>query len=200
MNFKFSKEIIKADQTKPGRGQLRLYKVFDEDDQLLGQFFMYPTEQILHFKDKKFSVDVVSRPKKKSIFLMDTNNNEPIGEYEVFGGTGVNYFWQDVPSSPTGTIRFGDREFKFRRIPAEVRYLIFSRETWGYFKFRLYATKGQEYYEYSLQMDIPVWNHTNRFTPFTGTIESNADNPLAALAGLYLMEVEFRFEDSKTSG
>jgi hypothetical protein len=87
-------------------------------------------------------------------------------------------------------------------MPSDIKHSFFKQETWGYFKFRLYANKGQEFYEYSLKMDIPVFckSHFTNYRPFEGTIKSNSDNVFAILAGLYLMEMEFDFEDTKDDG
>jgi hypothetical protein len=203
VNFKFSKELIVIDAANRPSEQLRLYKVADENDQLLGQLFYYQDQQIIAFDDRKISIEVMRKFLKKSTyFLVDKRDNTQVGEYKVLGGFGVNYFWQDVPSSPTGTISMGDKSFVFRRIPPDISHSIFKRETWGYFKFRLYANKGQEFYEYSLKMDIPLWSkpYYTRYQPFVGTIESNADNVFAILAGLYLMEMEFKFEDTRHDG
>ena len=203
MNFKFSKELIDKDSTNRPSKQLRLYKLLDERNQLLGQFFYNPKEQIINYDDREISIEVVSKfLKKTKYFLVDRKDNKQVGEYEIFGGYGVNHFWQDVPSSPTGTIKLGDTVFNFRRIPADIKYSFLKQETWGYFKFRLYAIKGKEFYEYSLKMDIPVLSkpHFTKYRPFFGTIVSNSDNVFAMLAGLYLMEVEFDFEDTKDDG
>ncbi len=203
MNFKFSKELIDKDSTNRPSKQLRLYKIWDDKNQLLGQFLYYPKEQVINFNNREISIEVVSKfLKKTKHFLVDKKDNKQVGEYEVFGGFGVNHFWQDVPSSPTGTIKLGDTLFNFRTIPADIKYSFLKQETWGYFKFRLYATKGLEFYEYSLKMDIPVWSkpHYTKYGPFVGTIASNFDNVFAILAGLYLMEVEFDFEDTKDDG
>ena len=203
MNFKFSKELIDSDSTKRPSKQLRLYKISDDKDQLLGQFFYYPKEQIINFDDREISIEVVSKfLKKTKYFLVDKKDSKQVGEYEIFGGFGVNHFWRDVPSSPTGTIKLDDTVFNFRRIPSDIKYSFLKRETWGYFKFRLYAIKGHEFYEYSLKMDIPVSSkpHFTKYRPFVGTIESSSDNVFAILAGLYLMEVEFDFEDTKDDG
>lgn len=93
--------------------------------------------------------------------------------------------------------------YKFLKdlIPPEIRYTAFKQDTWGYFRFRLYAVKGNEFAEYSLKMDIPVWR-TESFAniPFTGTIETNSQIMMAMLAALYLMEKEFEIEDNKSYG
>ena len=117
MNFKFSKELIDKDSTNRPSKQLRLYKLLDERNQLLGQFFYNPKEQIINYDDREISIEVVSKfLKKTKYFLVDRKDNKQVGEYEIFGGYGVNHFWQDVPSSPTGTIKLGDTVFNFRRI------------------------------------------------------------------------------------
>jgi hypothetical protein len=203
VNFKFSKELIDKDSTNRPSKQLRLYKILDDKNQLLGQFLYYPKEQVISFNDREISIEVVSKfLKKTKYFLVDKKDNKQVGEYEIFGGFGVSHFWQDVPSSPTGTIKLGDTIFNFRRIPTDIRYSFLKQDTWGYFKFRLYTIKGKEFYEYSLKMDIPVLSksHYTKYRPFVGTIESNSDNVFAILAGLYLMEVEFDFEDTKDDG
>jgi hypothetical protein len=203
VNFKFSKELIGNDTTNRPNKQLRLYKILDDKDQVIGQFFNYPKEQIINFGDREISVEIVSKfLKKTKYFLVDKKDAKQLGEYEILGGFGVNHFWQDVPSSPTGIITLGETVFNFRRIPADIKYSFFKQETWGYFKFRLYTIKGKEFYEYSLKMDIPVWSksHYTKYRPFVGTIESNSDNVFAILAGLFLMEVEFDFEDTKDDG
>ena len=203
MNFKFSKELIDSNPTNRPNKQLRLYKLLDGKDQLIGQFFYYPREQIITFEDREISIEVVSTfLKKNKYFLVDKKDNEQVGEFEILGGFGINHFWQDVPSSPTGTVKLGDTLFNFRRIPADIKYSFLKQQTWGYFKFRLYAIKGKEFYEYSLKMDIPVLSksHYTKYRPFVGIIVSNSDNIFAILAGLYLMEVEFDFEDTKDDG
>lgn len=198
MNCKFSKELIDTDPTNRPSNQLRLYKISDDKDRLLGQFFYYPKEQIINFNDREISIEVVSKfLKKTKYFLVDKNDNRQVGEYEILGGFGINPFWKDVPSSPIGTIKLDNALFNFRRIPADIKYSFFRQETWGYFKFRLYAVKGQEFYEYSLKMDIPALSKPNytKYRPFVGTIASNSDNIFAILAGLYLIEMEFDYED-----
>lgn len=203
VTYKFSKELVEINATSRQSKQLRLYKIFDDKDRLAGEFFIYPKQYLIRFNDREITIEVISKfLKKTKHFLVDKKDHEKVGEYEVFGGNGVNHFWQDVPSSPTGTIKLGDSLFHFRRIPPDVRRAFLKPDTWGYFKFRLYAVKGEEFYEYSLKIDIPAWSNRYffKFEPFVGTIESNADNVFAILAGLYLMELEFEFEDNKTDG
>lgn len=203
MNVKFSKELVSNDSTKRPDNQLRLYKILDDKDQLIGQFFYYPKEQIIKFSDREISIEVFTKfLKKTKSFLIDKKDNRQVGEYEIFGGSGVNHFWQDAPSSPTGIITIGDTTFNFRRIPPNIKYSFLNQDTWSYFKFRLYSIKGTEFYQYSLKMDIPVLRNANyiKYTPFVGIIESNANNIFAILAGLFLMEVEFDYEDTKYNG
>ena len=203
MNFKFSKELIDNGSANTPSKQLRFYKIMDDKNQVIGQFFYYPKEQKINFGDREISIEVVSKFLKKTIrFLIDKKDNKQVGEYEIFGGHGVNYFWEDVPSLPTGKIKLGDQVFNFRRISTGIESSFFKQDTWGYFKFRLYTIKGNEFYEYSLKLDIPVWSkpHNTKYRPFVGTIDSNCDNVFAILAGLYLMEVEFEFEDTENSG
>ena len=203
MNYKFSKELIdEYPDDKPYR-QLRLYKIYDNKEQILGQLFYYRDEQYFVFGDTKISIEIVSKLfKNTKYYLVDDNKKIQIGEYDIFGGCGINRFWQDVPSTPTATINLGDKKFYFRRIPAEVEYSFFKQETWGYYKFRLYATKGNEFFEYSLKMDIPILSKANytKYRAFVGQLESNSDNLLAILAGPYLMDIEFEFEDTKNDG
>jgi hypothetical protein len=200
MNYKFSKE--QADEypdDKPYR-ELMLYKVIDDNDQIVGQFYFYRDEQYFVFDNTQISIEVISKLFKKTKYNL-LNNNKPIGNYEIFGGGGIDRFYQDVPSNPTATINIGDQKYNFRRIPAAVEYSFFKQETWGYFKFRLYAVKGNEFYDYSLKMDIPFLSKANytKYRPFVGQIESNSDNMLVMLAGIYLMDIEFEYEDTKNA-
>lgn len=203
MKFTFCKELIDKNSTnRPGK-KLRLYTLLDDQNQLIGQFFYYPKEQIIIVNDQEISIEVAPKFFKKTKYLLvDKKDSKQVGEYNILGGYGINHFWQDIPSSPTGTLTLGDTVFNFRRIPPAIRYSFLKQDTWGYFKFHLYAIKGTEFYEYSLKMDIPVWSksHYTKYRPFVGTIESNSDNVLAILAGLYLMEMEFDFEDTKNDG
>ncbi len=200
MNYKFSKELIdEYPGDKPYR-QLRLYKILDNKKQIVGQFYYYADEQYFLFGDKQISIEVISKLFKKTRYnLVNQSKQIQIGNYEIFGGFGIARFWEDVPSTPTGTINVDNKKYNFRRIPADIEYSFFKKATWGYFKFRLYATKGNEFYEYSLKMDIPSFSkvHYTNYRPFTGEIESNSDNILVMLAGFYLMEIEFEFEDNK---
>jgi hypothetical protein len=203
LNFKFSKELVDYDFSGNPRLQLRLYKVYNEADNIVGSFHYYPKEQFFKFGEREISISVISKLFKKSKYLMlDKGNQEQAGEYEVFGGYGINRFYQDVPSSPTGIVKIADKHFNFRRIPAEVEYSVLKKATWGYFKFKIYSVKGNEFYEYSLKMDIPVWGkaHFTNYRPFIGNIESNSDNLFVLLAGFYLMEIEFDYEDSQNDG
>ena len=94
----------------------------DDKDELTGQFFYYPKEQIIKFRDREISIKVFSKfLKKTKYFLIDKKDSWQVGEYEIFGGSGVNHFWQDVPSSPTGIITTGDTIFNFRRIPPNIK-------------------------------------------------------------------------------
>ena len=200
MKFKLTKELIdEYPDDKPYR-QLRLYKVFRDEGQIVGQFFYYTDEQYFIFDDTQISIEVILKLFKKTKYnLLDKKKQIQIGDYEIFGGFGINRFWQDVPSTPTGLINIGYKKYNFRRIPAEVENSFFKKATWGYCKFRLYETKGNEFYEYSLKMDIPVLSkaHFTKYRPFVGEIESNSENLLIILAGLYLMDIEFEFEDTK---
>ena len=203
MNFIFSKELIDNDPTTKRGKRSSQYKILDAKNNLLGQFFHSSEEPLIYVGDKEISIDTVSKfLKKTKHFLVDNKDRKQIGEYEILGGHGIDHFWKDIPSSPTGTIKLNDTLFNFRRVAPDVRYSFLKQETWGYFKFRLYAIERKEFYEYCLKMDVPIYDKPNqtKWRPFLGTIESNSDNILAILAGLYLMEIEFAFEDSKNNG
>ena len=200
MKYKFSKEVIDEYADDKPYEQLRLYKLLNENDQIIGQFFYYSNRQYFVFGKTKILVEVISKIFKKTVYnLIDYNTNQKVGEYEIFGGRGIDRFWQDVPSIPTATIHIEDKKFNFRRISADINFSTFKKETWGYFKFKLYATKGNEFYDYTLKMDIPVFSKANyhKYRPFVGQIESNSNNILIILAGMYLMDIEFEYEDNK---
>lgn len=203
MTFTFSKELVDHGLSGKPHLQLRLYKVFDEAGAVAGSFHYYPKEQFFKIGEREILISVISKLFRKSKFLMlDRTSQEQVGEYEVFGGYGINHFYQDVPSAPTGIIKIAGKNFNFRRVPAEAGYSVFKKATWGYFKFRLYSIIGNEFYEYSLKMDIPALSkaHFTNYRPFTGNIESTSDNLFVLLAGFYLMEIEFEYEDSKNYG
>jgi hypothetical protein len=203
VKFTFSKELIDIDTTNKPHKQLRLYKVFDDKNQLIGQYHHYPKRQIINFEEKEISIEVISGfLKKRKHFLIDKKDKKQVGEFEITGGFGINYFWKDVPSSPAGTIKYGNKLLNFRRIPTGINYSFLKPETREYFKFRLYATKGNEFYEYSLKIDFQARGkpYPVKYKPFSGTIESNSCDIFAILAGLYLMEMEFDFEDRKDNG
>ena len=200
MKYKISKELIDEYSDDKPYEELRLYKLIDENEKVVGQFFYYTDRQYFIFGKTNISIEVISNLFKKTIYnLVDCNTKNKIGEYEIFGGRGIDRFWQDAPSKPTASIYVDDKKLNFRRITADVDYSFFRKETWGYFKFKLYATKGNEFYYYTLKMDVPIISKSNytKFRSFSGQVETNSNNILIILAGLYLMDVEFDYEDNK---
>lgn len=180
--------------------QLKVYKLFDANNQAIGWFFHYPNKQIIRIGDRDIYIETISSFRKKKCFLVDKIEKKQIGEYGIFGG-GTNYFWQDVPSSPNAIIKIDEVQFNFRRVLPDVSYSLLKKEYFNYFKFRLYAVKGNEFYEYSLKMDYPIRKkpYYSRYQPFVGTIESNSDNIFPILCGFYLIEKEFDYEDKDDS-
>jgi hypothetical protein len=87
--------------------------------------------------------------------------------------------------------------YNFRRISSGVRSLAFKKETWGYFKFRLYAVLGDAYVDYTLNIEQLTWYRTGNVNglPFSGAIETNAENILVIAAAFYLMERVFETLD-----
>jgi hypothetical protein len=196
--YTFTKEILDDHITNSTnlRKQLRLYKVINSEGNIAGQFFYYPKKQFIAIDGNEIEVKVIEKFFKKTQYpLIDTKSNGQIGEIKYFGGP-ISYFWQDVPSLPNGTITLDDIVFNFRRIPAAVRSIPFKQDTWGHFKFRLYAIKGDKYANYTLKMDVPAWRTIGfNYIPFTGTIETNFENITAIVAAFYLMEYEFELQD-----
>lgn len=198
MNFRFTKELIGNSSTNRPDKQLKLYKIFDDREVLRGQFFYYPEKQIISFENREILIEVGSKFFKKTKYLLtDKKDGKQVGEYEISGGIGISLFWQDVPTLPTGKVILNNMVFNFRRIAPDVSYSSLKQEYWNYFKFRLYAVKGDEFYDYSLKLDTSIVSKSNlvKHRPFIGAIESNSDNVFAILAGLYLMEIEFDNED-----
>jgi hypothetical protein len=171
----------------------------DEEGQAAGRFFYYNKEQYFVFGETKISIEVISRLfRKDEIYLLESATNNRKGSCEIFGRGGIDVLWEDIPSTPAGVIHFNDKKYNFRRIVPAVQYSYSDKETWDYFRYRLYAVKGNEFYDYSLKMSVPVWSNHGHISksPFIGQIESNSDNILLILAGIYLMEVLFERQDN----
>ena len=128
MTFKFSKELIDE--------KLRLYTIFDDKEQIAGQFYYHKRDPYFAFGDTKISIGVVSKLFGKTQYhLVDNNTYARIGGYEFFGAKGiVDRFFQALPTHATGAVNLQDKKYHFRRIPAEVEHKIFKKNTWGYFR------------------------------------------------------------------
>jgi hypothetical protein len=119
-------------------------------------------------------------------------NNQQVGAYK-FNHNALCHFWQDVPSDPNGFVTLNNMIYNFRRIPTGIRSLQFKKETWGHFKFRLYAVRGDAYAEYTFRMEQLNWIRSGfvNHHPFTGAIETNSKNILVVVAAFYLVERVF---------
>lgn len=201
MNYTFSKDLIDIG-SRINSKKLRLYKIMSTEGMLCGQLLNYPTKQLIQLSSREIQIKTISKlftnPK---CILLDLNDNKEIGQLEIMGGFGVNFFWQDAPSDPIGRIKVGESVFNFRRIPPAISYSFFKQETWGHFKFRLYTIKGNDFYEYSFKLDMPVLDMGPAliYKTFTGSIETNGDNLLAILTAFYLIEAEFSNEDTRAT-
>jgi hypothetical protein len=201
MNLQFSKEVTNNNNTTAVKrsDHLRLYKVFDEDKTVVGQFFFYHREQFLTFSNKKIAVEVISAFFKKSKHLLvDKSDSKQIGQYEVYSN--ALFPWDFTLNN--SLIKIGDKAYNFLRLNPDIKPNVFKQETWGHFKFGIYPKVGQEFAEFSLKMDIPVWSKPNytKYRPFTGQIETNFTDIFPILSAFYLFEIEFDKEDNKDSG
>src|ERR1044072_7771000 len=175
--YTFTREILNdhVRHTK-NSGKLRLYKIIDSEGNIAAQFYSYPKKQVIEVNGKEIVVSVVEKFFKETKYLLiDSEKNEPIGEYKYFGAE-ISYFWQDVPTEPNGTITLDDILFYFRRIP--VGSSPFDQEPPGYYHFRLYAVMGDEYADYKLNISPSTWLNarSNTSCSFAGAIETNSKN------------------------
>jgi hypothetical protein len=197
----FTKETLNdpLTNTDSSHSQLCLYKIIDNGGNIAAQFHYYPKKQFIEIDGKEMTVSVIEKFFKKTQYLL-IHNNQSVGEYK-FIDSSMRLFWNDVPSEPNGILTFNDKVFNFRRIPAAVRALRFKKDTWGHFKFRLYAVKGDMYAEYMLKMPQFTWQRFGfiNHLPFTGSIETNTDNIMVVVSAFYLMERVFETLDDTDS-
>jgi hypothetical protein len=197
----FTKEILndpalnKLIYTK----QLCLYKIIDNEGNIAAQFYYHPEKHAIEIDGKKITISVIEKFLKRTQYLL-IENKQKIGEYK-FNYSELCHYWQDVPSDPNGTVTFNNIVYNFRRISPGIRSLLFKKETWGHFKFRLYAIKGDAYAEYTLKMDQLTWQRAGSVNhyPFNGTIETNSENILLVVSAFYLMERVFETLDDTDS-
>jgi hypothetical protein len=198
MQLRFTKDLINDIITTNVKisDQLRLYKIFDEQDAILGQFYFYHKEQYITFQEKEIAVETTSKILKKSQHLLvDKSDGKQIGQCELYktGLSTSEYFLFNQ-----FLLKIGDKTYILERQKPEAKRNFFKIETWGHFKFRLYSKASQEYAEYSLKMDIPAWNRPSyKYINFTGTIETNMTDIFPILSAFYLFEIEFDNEDAK---
>lgn len=197
--YTFTKEILNdpLTNTNSRHSQLCLYKIVDNKGNTAAQFHYYPKKQFIEIEGKEFAVSEIERFFKATKYLLiDAGKNQPVGEYK-FNDSAIHFFWEDVPTEPNGTILLDDMVYYFRRIRSGVRSLRLRKETWGHFKFRLYAVKGDMYAEYTLKIDQPGWRQSMcvNLHSLNGTIETNTQNILVVVAAFYLMERVFETLD-----
>lgn len=182
---------------------MTLYEVSDLSGQIIAKYFYHPRQHCIAAYSKNIKVEQESRLwGKPKYLLIDSDNYKQIGEYCISNDRHLIGFSNDMPSFPTGTVNLNDRFYNFLRIKPDVKYSIFKRETWGFFKFCLYSIKGQEKVEYSFKLDVPDWRSPNwlREQIFDGEIISNSNDLLAILTGFFFMELELDYEDRKFDG
>lgn len=204
MIFKFSKTLVGEATSifiRPDR-QLRLYKITDEQGQILAEFHHGYYELLVKAESKEIKIEPIKRLfKKTKLLLFDGKDHTQIGEMQI-NGQGISHFWKDVPSDPNAVITFNGVDYYFRRIQPDIQYDWFKKASWGHFKFTLYSTKGEDVAYFSLKMDIPIISKPNytKYRPFEGIIESNFSNLSVIVLAFYLFELEFEAEDQKYDG
>ena len=188
--YTFTKENLNNPEinTYNSRQQKSLYKIIDKEGSIAAQFYYLPTKQFIQIDGKEITVSVIEKFLKKTQYQL-IDNNQQVGEYK-FNHNALCVFWQDVPSEPNGTVTLNNMVYNFRRISTGIRSLRLKKETWGHFKFRLYAVMGDVYAEYTLKMEQLNWLRTGfvNHHPFTGSIETNSENIMVVVAAFYLME------------
>ncbi|HEY8893725.1 MAG TPA: hypothetical protein VIM79_02885 [Niastella sp.] len=188
--YTFTKENLNdpATNTYNSLQQKSVYKIIDNEGNIAAQFYYLPAKQFIQIDGKEITVSVIEKFLKKTQYLLMENNRQ-VGEYK-FIHSGLCHFWQDVPSDPNGAVTLNDMIYNFRRIPSGIRSLQFKKETWGHFKFRLYAVYGDAYAQYTFRIDQLSWLRTGFINhhPFSGAIETNSENLLVVVAAFYLME------------
>ena len=200
----FYKTLVGSDigyESKPSR-QLRLYRIVDETDQVIAQFFYDEDKQFLRVNDARVKVEAVEKLFRRSAYLIvDETSQKHIGEIKI-KGQGISHFWKDVPSDPNAIINLNGVEYYFRRIAPDVSYNVLKKDSWGHFKFILYSAKGKDVAYYSLKIDLPIISKPNytKYRPFKGTVETNFKNLQAIALAFYLFEIEFEAEDQKYDG
>lgn len=201
--YSFTKEILNDPRTNTYNAyqQKSLYKIIDDEGSIVAQLYYLPDKQFIEIDGKEITVSVIEKFLRKTQYLL-IENNQPIGAYK-FNHSGLFPFWQDIPSDPNGTVIFNNLVFNFRRVSTGVRSLQFKKETWGHFKFRLYAVIGDAYAEYTLKMDQLNWLRAGFINhhPFSGAIETNSTNLFIVVSAFYLMERVFATtEETDTIG
>lgn len=184
--YAFTKELIDG-------YWLRQYNFFDATGELAGQFNYDGERQYLQYDDTEIEVEVISKLFKKTRYLLvDSRSKTTVGEYQLLG-TGISLFWQDVPSSPNGTITLNDAVYNFRSLSTGIMPSLLQPESWGHYKFRLYAVRGDQFAEYTLKVALPFLKNMGiENYPFTGTVETNFASMKPVLAACYLIEWEFK--------
>lgn len=181
---------------------LNVYRVIDNDHTILGEYYSDRDRQYVKCNDNEIEIQTISKLFKKTKYLLidAQNGNKQIGSFNLLG-IGIGYYWKDVPSSPNGTLMLNNVVYNFRRIAPAVRESFFKKDTYGYFRFRLYSVTGIDYAEYDLKMEMSIWKRPGAANnkPFEGTVETNMKNFPAVLAACFLMEYEFR-HDGESEG
>jgi hypothetical protein len=203
MTLRFTKEIIPNQYNSSASlyGRPRVYKVFDENGSLIGESH-HDTQQYFTYNSEEIRIDGgTSFFTKTRHTIRNATIGQRIGEITI-NGFGMSRFWQDVPSDPNSKVIIGRDEFYFRRIAPDVEPFFLKRNTWGYYRFRLYALKSEVYAEYSLKMAVPIFNNKNyiKFRPFEGSVETNFVDLLPMFTAFSLMEGEFNAEKYEFSG
>lgn len=198
MQFKFVKESFE-DLSTGRRRHASVYTVYTIAGTLAGQFSLYHKEKTIRFEGTEISLEI-NKPffRNPTFLLIDRKSGESIGGYRIFSNGNSSFHLMGSAYLPTGMLTLNNTQYNFRRIVPDVKYSFFKRDTWGYFKFRLEAIYGQEFYEYDMKVDVQSRNkpyHLRRGS-FSGMISSNQENFAALFAGFYLMEVEFAYEDA----
>jgi hypothetical protein len=196
IRLKFIKTLhqIETDSLLHPIRQLRLYRLTDEQNELIVEFHNDNRERFVKTANEQSNIVVKKRIfRKPEVFLFDKSNKQ-IGEIKI-NYQGLRKSRKDVLSDPNAAISLHGSVYHFKQVKPDVDYHFFKKSTWGHYKFILYS--NDESATFSLKMNIPVIGQPGftKYRPFVGVIETSFQDPLLMGLAFYLFELEFETDD-----
>jgi hypothetical protein len=179
MRFTFSKEIIDRYFVE-GFGNYRgvkHYKVFDGTS-LTGQFYFFDDAGFFRFEDRTVRLD-----RSRGVFktgtdrLVDQESGHTLATCNFAG-------W----SNSLGTLKYNNKEYKFRKGSPAVRTSLFDIKTWGHYKMILSNDLDGVNYDFQVKRTLFTLKKYN-LHPYSGEIDTwGKADLLTVMTGLYLIE------------